>query len=297
MFLDFIAPETMYAIRKLKTAKNGTQNVFNMGKGSSLFGGFYRDVRALNYALAEGKLEGGMVYNKLINELSSITAAQNFGELQEGDMSSISEKAAKGAFATTLANVPVIYLSNKFVLGNALGGFNRSIGRMFNDSYRGLGRRLIKSKPTRKKTGGFNESPFSDAGKGFTGWLNKVKAGGIKGNAGMAAGATLRYFAANISEGVQEVTQEAISAATTGYFTAVTRDPMAGGFELQKEMVNSAIGSQFSEEGFDVFMSGFLMGGVVQGPQKLFFQGVPAIYQRINDPQGQIDNFPKKNDF
>ncbi len=289
MFLDFIAPETMYAIRKLKTAKNGTQNVFNMGKGSSLFGGFYRDIRALNYALAEGKLEGGMVYNKLINELSSITAAQNFGEIQEGDMASISEKAAKGAFATTLANVPVIYLSNKFVLGNALGGFNRSIGRMFNDSYRGIGRRLIKSKPTRKKSGGFNESPFSDAGKGFSGWLNKVKAGGIKGNAGMAAGATLRYFAANISEGIQEVTQEAISAATTGYFTAVTRDPMAGGFELQKEMVNSAIGSQFSEEGFDVFMSGFLMGGVVQGPQKLFFQGVPAIYQRINDPQAYKD--------
>jgi hypothetical protein len=37
-----------------------------------------------------------------------------------------------------------------------------------------------------------------------------------------------------------------------------------------------------SGQGFETFMSGFLMGGIVQGPQKLFFQGVPALYQQRN---------------
>ena len=38
------------------------------------------------------------------------------------------------------------------------------------------------------------------------------------------------------------------------------------------------MGSQMNSQGLDVFMSGFLMGGVVSGPQKLFFQGLPATY-------------------
>ena len=88
-----------------------------------------------------------------------------------------------------------------------------------------------------------------------------------------------RYFAANIAEGIQEVSQEAVSAATTGYYNEVMKDPMAGGIGLRNEMISSGIGSQLSGEGFSVFMSGFLMGGVVQGPQKLFFQGVPSIYK------------------
>jgi hypothetical protein len=59
---------------------------------------------------------------------------------------------------------------------------------------------------------------------------------------------------------------------------------MAGGMALYKQSVSSAVSSQFSAQGFDTFMSGFLMGGIVSGPQKLFFQGVPAIYKRVSDP-------------
>ena len=228
LMFDFIAPETMAAIRSLRTAKNGTQNIFNMGKGSSLFGGFYRDLRAVNYALAESRLEAGMVYNTTLNNVMNLKADEEFGVgITDSGVSKAQSAAAGAAFYTTLGNAPLIYLSNKFVLGNALGGFNRTLGRVFNDSYKGVGRRLIKSKSTFGTGAGkkiLNKNVFSDAGKGFTGWLNKVKAGGIKGNAGMAAGATLRYFAANVAEGGQEIGQEAISAATTGYFTAINRD-------------------------------------------------------------------------
>ena len=44
------------------------QNVANLAKQSTVFGGFYRDLRSLNLALAESKLEAGMVYNDMIRE-------------------------------------------------------------------------------------------------------------------------------------------------------------------------------------------------------------------------------------
>ena len=63
-----LAPETVAAIRSFKTTKNGAQNIGNLAKMKSTFGGFYRDVRSLNFALAESSLEAGMVYNQRISE-------------------------------------------------------------------------------------------------------------------------------------------------------------------------------------------------------------------------------------
>lgn len=273
------APNTMYALKNLKTTKNATQNAVNMAKMSSTFGGFYRDLRAVNLALAESKLEGGMVYNQIISQGIRIAENKSGKGVTPEEMQTIVNRANQGAFYTTMANAPIIYASNWFVFGNALGGFNRSLGRVFNDSFsRGI-RRVVKTKATRTSTGGLAENVFEDVGKGIAGTIKAVKAGGAKGIVGRGAAASVRYFAANIAEGIQEVSQEAVSAATIGYFTEVLKDPLAGGVELQNTMIQSGIGKQLSGEGFSVFMSGFLMGGVIQGPQKLFFQGVPSIYK------------------
>ena len=50
-------------------------------------------------------------------------------------MSVIQNKAAQAGFYTQMANAPIIYASNWFVLGNALGGFNKSLGRMMNETF------------------------------------------------------------------------------------------------------------------------------------------------------------------
>ena len=276
---QMFAPNTMYALKNLKTTKNATQNAVNMAKMSSTFGGFYRDLRAVNLALAESKLEGGMVYNQIISEGIRIAENKSGKGVTPEEMQTIVNRANQGAFYTTMANAPIIYASNWFVFGNALGGFNRSLGRVFNDSFsRGI-RRVVKTKATRDSAGKLAKDVFEDVGTGIAGTIKAVKAGGAKGIVGRGAAASVRYFAANIAEGVQEVSQEAVSAATTGYFTEVLKDPLAGGLELQNTMIQSGIGKQLSGEGFSVFMSGFLMGGVIQGPQKLFFQGVPSIYK------------------
>ena len=281
--LAFFAPETVAAIRNLKTTANGTQNMVNLAKQSTVFGGFYRDARSLNLAIAESKLEGGMVYNDMVREGSNILSRENYGQpVTPEQMINIEDKASRAAFKTTIINAPLIFATNQLVLGTAFGGFNKSFGRMVNDKVSDVGRRILKTKAV--------ANPFKDAGTGIKGVWNSFVNAGVKGNLKKSASTGLRYFAANFGEGIQEVSQEAVSAGTKGYYTALLTDPLAGGIDLFKENLNSAVSSQFSAQGFDTFMSGFLMGGVVSVPQKIFFQGIPAIYKRVSDPKAYAEH-------
>ena len=292
------APETMAAVKGLKTAKNGAQNLTNMAKASKVFGGFYRDARAVNLAIAESKLEAGMVYNQQVaNGIfieQSKTGDQNISTEQ---MEGIAENAEKAAFHTVVRNAPLIYFSNQLVLGNALGGFNKSLSRLMNDKITGFGRRIIQGTKTIGADGTIAKNVFKDAGTGLKGYFNRLKAAGVKGSAKMAAGASLRYFSANFAEGIQEISQEAISKGTKDYYSALQMDPTAGGIDLYQGAVTSAVDSQFSAQGFETFMSGFLMGGIVQGPQKLYFQALPYMYQRVTDPKGMAEMKQKRKDF
>jgi len=281
-----IAPETYAAIKGIRTAKNTAGNLTNMRKAATTFGGFYRDVRSLNLAMAESKLEGGMLYNERMDEGMREMQATNFGgPVTDSQMARIQENAAKAGFASTMQNLPLIFATNQLVLGNAFGGFNKSFARMANQNIKGGARRIIKTSKSVLKDGTKALDVFADAGAGLKGVVKSIANAGVKGNLRTAAGASLRYFAANFGEGIQELGQEAIATGTGEYYKTLLKDPGAGGLELYNTSLASGIGSQFSEQGFETFMSGFLMGGVVAGPQKLFFQGVPAIYKRISDPK------------
>ena len=275
-------PNSVAEIKSLKTAKNTGQNLSNMAKASVAFGGFYRDVQMVNLAMAEAKLESGMVYNDVMAQGMNDLSAQKGGKaLTEEEVARIQRSADKAQFYTLMANAPLIYASNWFVLGTAFRGFKGAIAKSLGNTFASGVQKGIVNTAGKKAVDSAGKkilSPFKNAGRGWKGFTAKVKAGGWRGLAGSGALATLDYFAANVAEGVQEIGQEAISAATKGYFGEVIKDPTAGGEALQKEMMLSAMGSQFSEEGLEVFMSGFLMGGLVSLPQKAFFQGVPSIY-------------------
>ena len=297
-FGNMVAPETIAAIKSLKTAKNGAQNMSNMKKAATTFGGFYRDARSLNHALSESKLEAGMTYNDMLDSGINTLLKENYGEpLSTEQMDNIVDKAGRAAFKTQLINAPLILLTNQLVLGNAFGGFNKSFARMANDKITGVGRRIIKTGKTVGKDGAKVLSPFADAGAGIKGVFKSVKNAGVKGNTLKAGAAGLRYFGANFGEGIQEVSQEAISHGVKDYYSTLLTDPMAGGMDLFNASVGSAVGSQFSAQGLDTFMSGFLMGGLVQGPQKLFFQGVPAIYNRVSDPKAYAEHKQNRENY
>lgn len=298
MTAGLFAPETVAAIKRLKTTEVVAQNLTNMAKASEYAGSFYRDARALNLALSESKLEGGMVYNQMLKDGMQIKFAENGGgPVTTEQVADIQNNAHKAAYATTMTNMPVIYLTNKLVLGNSLGGFNKSLGRIFNEQAKGIGSRIIKTAGTVGKDGIKTLNPFKDAGTGLKGLATTIANAGVKGNLTKLGQGSLRYFAANLGEGIQEVTQEAISAGTRNYYTSVLKDPMNGGPELFNASVKAGIGGQFSAQGFDVFMSGFLMGGVVSGPQKLFFQGVPALYQRVANPEKYAEYKQNKENY
>jgi len=272
-----LAPETIFAIKRLGTAKNATQNLSNIVKAGSFYGGVYRDIRGLNYALSESKMEGGMVYDQVVANGYAIKSAENNGgSLTDKQLQAVIEGANNAAFYTTLTNAPVIYLTNQLTLGNAFGAYRKSLSRLIGDGFKGLPKGIAKGKTFIK--GKAAKDVFVNVGDGFKGYLKRIKTVGI-GRAGM--GATLRYFSANVGEGIQELAQEAIAHGTEHYWQAIIKDPAAQNWDVWKTSVSSAIGSQFGAQGFETFMSGFLMGGIVQGPQKILFQGVPGLKNHI----------------
>ena len=280
-------PETTAAIRNIKTAQQGAANLSNLAKTSQKFGGFYRDVRSLNFALSESKLEAGLVYNERIRDNLQIQLKKNYGsEVTAEQMDVIVKNASSASMNTLLRNAPIIFLTNQLVLGNAFGGFSKSFARMANDNLSAAGRRMMKSSNTLSKTGKPLKDVYSKGRKGLKGLADSAKNASVKGGARALAGASLRYFSANLGEGFQEVTQEAISSGVNHYFSSIMKDPLAGGVVLHQESVSSGIGEQFSSQGFEVFMSGFLMGGIVQGPQKLFFQGLPYVFNQAKTKWG-----------
>ena len=87
---------------------------------------------------------------------------------------------------------------------------------------------------------------------------------GLSGNLKTFSGAALNYGKFNLVEGLQEITQEGIAVGAKDYYRNLYNDPMANGLDAIWASTMSGAKSQWSGEGFEVFMSGFLMGGLVQ---------------------------------
>jgi len=273
-------PETMAAVKKLQTAKTAGKSLSDIAKMSTLFGGFYREIRAINYAMSESKLESGSVFRQ---QLANGLAVEEMKQMQglEPNLALVGENAQKAAFATTMMNFGLIYMSNKLVLDTAFAGFSRSLAREISDQLPALQRRIIQSKRTINPDGSVALDVFEDAGTGIRGTIKRVKAAGTRGAIDMAIGASLKYFAANLAEGVQEIGQEAISHGTKEYFTKLQDKPLNGGADLLRDTIGSALNSQMSAQGIETFLSGFLMGGLAKGPQKLIFEALPNVFAKI----------------
>ena len=275
-----IAPNTLDTYKAFKSSKNVAQNMTNIAKGSRFAGSLYRDMRALNLALGESRLEGGFVYNDIVNEGISIKMRDKEGiALSSEDFNEIQQNAAEGTFYTTMLNAPVIYATNQLTIGTALKGRNPLLNRVFKDPVSGYAGRVLRTKPLKDATGKITRSPFEYVGGGLKGSLKQIKAAGFKGGLRGAGYGTLRYFSANIGEGVQELTQEAIQVGTKKYYTELINDPTSRGHDLFNLSLNDAVSSQMSGQGFETFMSGFLIGGMGSVQSKILFQGMPNLYE------------------
>ena len=236
-------------------AINSAENMSGFAKISTGFGGFYRDVRAAHATISESKLEGAMT------ELDQREALiRNYQETHNGAtpvgeaLDKIYESAGKAGFATTMANLPTIYLTNKITFDGMFRGFTPlkgAKGLSLFDSYIGF----------RK---GVAQNAFEVISPSLKNTFKTLK------NPRLYGRAALGYTARNLSEGFQETAQEVISGTAKDYYTALYKHPILAGQDSTNYLINQKVnnnvwGQVSTAQGLETFMSGFLMGGVV-GP-------------------------------
>lgn len=286
---QIFAPETMKLLKEIKNAEtvgNGVNNAALMGK---TFASFYRDMRAINFSMSEGKLEAGFAFNETFASGVKETLAQNGGDpLTEEQLKSINQSSLEAATESLWLNAPVIFLTNKLVLGTALKGMSPTFRRIFSSAPTGFAKNVVRKQAV-TKAGKLTKGLYTDVtpktvlGNFIN--LKRLKALGLRGSIKDKAHAILRYSAASIGEGLQEVYQEGVQVGVVDYHTALFKNPLASTIDAKRAAIKTGIKSQMSAQGAEVFMSGFLMGGIVQGPQRLAFEMIPEMYQRKKNPE------------
>jgi len=215
-----------------------TENAVDFIDGYTMFGAMVKDARNINMALAESKLEAGLVELEVSKKRYEELDKQE-GPISEEQVKSITHDSKKAGYETLLWNFPLIYGTNQIVFDGIMQPFRR-----FKSTLPG-GQMVDVSKVA--KGGSATIENFTSKP-----WLKRFyKPKNIARNVG-------RYTSRNWAEGIQELYQEGIAAGLTDYY--VKDELERGGY--YNTMIQG-MNTMKSMEGFGVFMSGFTMGGLV----------------------------------
>jgi hypothetical protein len=276
----FINPleNTVEAIQSIGKANN----LSSLAAISKTAGGFYRDVRSLNMAISESRLEAGMVENKVYDKLYSNYVLQ-FGKAPSNEEEyEMTKQAKEASLETFYANAALIYGSNKITFNNITGprgGLRNFIKNSTDDILE------IAAKKGEKNFGKYGKVVYDRAAKAFTIEKNNIKdlAKSWYKNPGFkTASKTIGYFKSNFSEGFQENFQEIIARVNEKYYTESYQSPYVKsqlyaksgikdaiinrkrnifGFEDHSDIYRDEFKKEFSSaQGFETFASGFVMG-------------------------------------
>jgi len=240
-------------------------NINDLARASKTAGAFWHDMMVMNLALSEGKLEGGFTkyqtYDRLYNEFMADPKNGGLAPSLE-EQENMMKEATKASFWNTLNNTALIFYSNKLVFpsltnasflrgapkfgfGTVLGDINKEYQLVFNP-----GKNIAKSTFSKEKIG----------------LVNAIKSLGRPATYGKVG---LNYFKANVVEGVQESLQDVLQEATQNYYVNTYKNNAAKNFFYGAGLVGDAINKQFSAQGAETFLSGFLMGSILQAPSKM----------------------------
>ena len=277
---------TMDAIGGLSKVDNLT----NLAKLSKTAGGFYRDVRNVNMALSEARLEAGMVENKVFDELYNKHYDATGVAPTDKDEYEFKKQAKEASTSTLYLNTGLIYLSNKITFDNITGP-------------RGGIRNYLKSvtddiaKYQSGKFGNIGKVIYDKSKKVFDFEKNNLKnlaKSWYRDPLSKSALGTVKYFKANFSEGLQENLQEVIAGANERYYIDTFGSDARSSYEYSKAAIKDGLvrqrgdyfreelGKQFSGQGFETFASGFLMG-TFAAPLNSAIPFLSTQYNRIFD--------------
>jgi len=262
--------ETMAVGKQALNANSAFNRLSDFAKTQKTFGAFYRDMRAINAVTAESRLEGGFVHNKVANDALAEFYKKEKREPNAQEAKLISDKAFQAGKTTTLANIPAIYFSNKLVMDGIFKGI-KPIRRILNQD--ALKSNLFKIKDVNGVMSVVSKGLLPSMKRTFSKDFLKNIPSTLKGTfsartAGRAFGSGLRYFKANLAEGLQELYQEGAQVAVSDYYLQeyyadLHKDPFLAGKNSVSESIYKGVNEMMSAQGIDVFAQGFLMGGLV----------------------------------
>lgn len=284
--------EAYTAIKGLNTGANAVYRLDNAAKATKYFGSFYRDVRNINAALSEGKLEGSMVRDEVYNTLIDEYRMKNNFMLPEGkEHQDILDQANKAGFETEFKNLPLLYFTNKITFDNIFKGY-KPLQNVMKEGAGTIADDLIKvpmkgglkgaMQYTEKTIGKTLAQPFV-APKEF---------------AKNALGKGIRYTTANFSEGFQELAQETLSDGIKKYYIDTFRDPSLIHKNYMNASMKDAMDRQiFSAQGMETFLSGFLMGGVAGPFGNFMYKTLPKTFQYLTDKTAYTEYANQKKEL
>ena len=272
----------------LKIAKNednltGLARAYDIAKTG--FGGFYGDVRAINMALSEARLEGGIIQDEVYDELYN-NYYKEHGTAPSNEVQKDLLATAKEAGMTSLMwNSALIFASNKIVLDNIVGrrGGPRNFLKSKTEELLNLeGGNVIKNmKEVTLKTGKKVAKPELE-------WRQKSLWNTVKSFKDQPLNKSLKYgvgyFKANLMEGLQENSQEVISEATKAYYIDSFSNDNLATHQYARGLVTDAIKKQFSAQGFETFASGMVMG-MFASPLNALPKAFSVGYNKIFDKE------------
>ena len=277
-----------------KTVKKGDQlyNLTNLAKGYKTAGGFYRDVRTINMALSEARLEAGMVENQIYDNLYNKYYRDN-GEAPDNETQyAMVKKSKEGALNTLKWNTALIYGSNAIVFPNIVGP-KGGIPNFLRNSVREM------QQVTDGKFGKLGSVVYDQGKKSFefkkNNFVNWAK-DWARQPIYKSAKNTVGYFKANFTEGIQESAQEIISGANEKYYTDSFQSPALKSHLYSKsvslendkpksEYFKEEARAQLGGQGFETFASGFFMG-TLASPVNNSIEYLSTGYNKIFNKEG-----------
>jgi hypothetical protein len=257
-----------------KTIKN-VDDLKQFGNWYKGFGYFYKDYAIAKMAMSESRMEGGLVYQETEERLLQEFRAKHKRDpnlTEWGEIQLVADEAAKSTFNQ---NFPLIYGTNMLVFNRMFKGFGSNMFRNFDKTWirNAAGKVVINPK-----------AGATVAKTGFKAAWGRTKTALISprawGKTGLKLGKGFwNYTKANFGEGVQEVAQEVISDSASDYYSSVYwsehGDATVGDYY---QMTGHNIKKYMSPAGAEIFMSGFLMGGIMGGGQRaISFSGEQAV--------------------
>jgi len=243
-------------------------------------GALYRDVRNVNMALSEARLEGGFARKDTEDELIKEYKRTHKGMMpDEKVLDGIKKEASKASADAIFANTLLIYASNKVSFDNIMNpkkGLTGILTKKIADVKTNMAGRTVKefTKKTLSTGKEILTPKISWVEKGWKGWKGTVQAVKKQGFQKTAL-RTIGYAKANLMEGAQESLQDVIAQTAKDYHKqAFYSQPVASYYYTQGQlndlkdkrsfgqMLGQAAKKQVSWQGLETFASGFAMGAL-----------------------------------